>query len=280
MGRAVEETICDAADIVPVRPSIAPAGRWRRGALGDAARTKLGTMAGAPARAGPNSFNVKVFKVFLVVRTSSMSNVHVVAHPLVQHKLTLMRDKTVSTKGFRQLMNEIGMLLAYEVTRDLPLEVVEVETPLTKTMAPTISGKKLVFAPILRAGVGFLDGMLDLVPSARVAHIGLYRDPHTLEAVEYYFKAPADVADRLVIVMDPMLATANSAVAAIDRLKRRGVRDIRFVCLLAAPEGIERLTKAHPEVQIWTAAVDERLDDHGYIVPGLGDAGDRMFGTK
>ena len=187
-----------------------------------------------------------------------MSNVHVVGHPLVQHKLTLMRDKTVSTKGFRQLLNEIGMLLAYEVTRDLPLEMVEVETPLAKTMAPTISGKKLVFAPILRAGVGFLDGMLNLVPSARVAHIGLYRDPQTLEAVEYYFKAPADVADRLVIVMDPMLATANSAVAAIDRLKRRGVKDIRFVCLLAAPEGIERLTKAHPDVQIWTAAIDEQ----------------------
>jgi len=196
-----------------------------------------------------------------------MSNVHVVSHPLVQHKLTLMRDKTVSTKGFRQLMNEIGMLLAYEVTRDLPLEMVEVETPLAKTMAPTISGKKLVFAPILRAGVGFLDGMLDLVPSARVAHIGLYRDPQTLEAVEYYFKAPADVADRLVIVMDPMLATANSAVAAIDRLKRRGVKEIRFVCLLAAPEGIERLTKAHPDVQIWTAAVDERLNEQATSSP-------------
>ena len=164
-----------------------------------------------------------------------MSNVHVVSHPLVQHKLTLMRDKTVSTKGFRQLLNEIGMLLAYEVTRDLPIEMVEVETPLAKTMQPTISGKKLVFAPILRAGVGFLDGMLNLVPSARVAHIGLYRDPQTLEAVEYYFKAPADVAERLVIVMDPMLATGNSAVAAIDRLKRRGVKDMRFVCLLAAP---------------------------------------------
>ena len=154
----------------------------------------------------------------------AMSNVHVVDHPLVQHKLTLMRDKTVSTKGFRQLLNEIGMLLAYEVTRDLPMEMVEVETPLAKTMQPTIAGKKLVFAPILRAGVGFLDGMLNLVPSARVAHIGLYRDPKTLEAVEYYFKAPTDVADRLVIVMDPMLATANSAVAAIDRLKRRGVQ--------------------------------------------------------
>jgi uracil phosphoribosyltransferase len=209
-----------------------------------------------------------------------MSNVHVVSHPLVQHKLTLMRDKDVSTKGFRQLLNEIGMLLAYEVTRDLPLEMVEVETPLATFMSPSISGKKLVFAPILRAGVGFLDGMLNLVPSARVAHIGLYRNPETLEAVEYYFKAPADIADRLVIVMDPMLATANSAVAAIDKLKGRGVHDIRFVCLLAAPEGVARLSKAHPDVQIWTAAIDEKLNDHGYIVPGLGDAGDRMFGTK
>jgi len=209
-----------------------------------------------------------------------MSNVHVIDHPLVQHKLTLMRDKTVSTKGFRQLLNEIGMLLCYEVTRDLPVEMVEVETPITKTMAPMIAGKKLVFAPILRAGVGFLDGMLNLVPSARVAHIGLYRNPETLQAVEYYFKAPADVAERLVIVMDPMLATANSAVAAIDQLKKRGVKDIRFVCLLAAPEGIARLGKAHPDVGIWTAAIDEKLNDHGYIVPGLGDAGDRMFGTK
>ena len=191
-----------------------------------------------------------------------------------------MRDKTVSTKGFRQLLNEIGMLLCYEVTRDLPIEMVEVETPITTTMAPMIAGKKLVFAPILRAGVGFLDGMLNLVPSARVAHIGLYRDPQTLQAVEYYFKAPTDVAERLVILMDPMLATANSAVAAIDQLKKRGVHDIRFVCLLAAPEGIARLGKAHPEVGIWTAAIDEKLNDHGYIVPGLGDAGDRMFGTK
>ena len=209
-----------------------------------------------------------------------MSNVNVVQHPLVQHKLTLMRDKTVSTKGFRQLMNEIGMLLCYEVTRSLPLELVEVETPIAKTMQPTIAGKKLVFAPILRAGMGFLEGMLNLVPSARVAHIGIYRDPKTLEAVEYYFKAPTDIADRLVIVMDPMLATANSAVAAISRLKDRGVKDLRFVCLLAAPEGIERLTHAHPDVEIWTAAIDEKLNDHGYIVPGLGDAGDRMFGTK
>src|SRR6202035_6019682 len=195
-------------------------------------------MARVLASDGPTSFNVKVFKVFLVARTSPMSNVHVVAHPLVQHKLTLMRDKTVSTKSFRQLMNEIGMLLAYEVTRDLPLEMVEVETPLVKTLAPTISGKKLVFAPILRAGVGFLDGMLNLVPSARVAHIGLYRDPHTLEAVEYYFKAPQDIADRLVIIMDPMLATGNSASAAASLLQTRGAHDMRFVCLLAAPEGI------------------------------------------
>ncbi len=209
-----------------------------------------------------------------------MSNVHVVDHPLVQHKLTLMRDKEVSTKGFRQLLNEIGMLLCYEVTRDLPIEMVDVETPLARMKAPSISGKKLVFAPILRAGVGFLDGMLNLVPSARVAHIGLYRNPETLEAVEYYFKAPTDIAERLVIVMDPMLATANSAVAAIDRLKARDVKDIRFVCLLAAPEGIARLTTAHPDVEIWTAAIDQKLNDHGYIVPGLGDAGDRMFGTK
>jgi uracil phosphoribosyltransferase len=209
-----------------------------------------------------------------------MSSVHVVDHPLVQHKLTLMRDKRRSTKGFRQLLNEIGMLLCYEVTRDLPIEMVDIETPLETTKAPMIAGKKLVFAPILRAGVGFLDGMLELVPSARVAHIGLYRNPETLEAVEYYFKAPADVAERLVIVMDPMLATANSAIAAIDRLKGRGVRDIRFVCLLAAPEGVERLNKAHPDVGVWTASIDERLNDHGYIVPGLGDAGDRMFGTK
>ena len=209
-----------------------------------------------------------------------MDNVTVVDHPLVQHKLTLMRAEQRSTKGFRQLLNEIGTLLCYEVTRDLPVEMVEIETPLQRMMAPRISGKKLVFAPILRAGVGFLDGMLDLVPSARVAHIGLYRDPETLQAVEYYFKAPVDIVDRLTIVMDPMLATANSAVAAIDLLKKRGARDLRFVCLLAAPEGVARLRAAHPDVSIWTAAIDERLDHHGYIVPGLGDAGDRMFGTR
>jgi uracil phosphoribosyltransferase len=210
----------------------------------------------------------------------SMQGVTVVDHPLVQHKLTLMRDKERSTKGFRQLLNEIGMLLCYEVTRDLPMERIQIETPLTTMEGAQIAGKKLVFAPILRAGVGFLDGMLTLVPAARVAHIGLYRDPESLQAVEYYFKAPSDLADRMVLVLDPMLATANSAVAAIDRLKERGAKDLRFVCLLAAPEGIEKLRGAHPDVDIWTASIDERLNDHGYIVPGLGDAGDRMYGTR
>jgi len=206
--------------------------------------------------------------------------VFVVDHPLVQHKLSLMRDRTRSTQGFRRLLNEVGMLLAYEVTRDLKLELADIETPLAPMQAPVLAGKKLVFAPILRAGMGFLDGMLELVPSARVAHIGLYRDPKTLAAVEYYFKAPPDVAERLVIVLDPMLATANSAVAAVDRLKERGCRDLRLVCLLAAPEGIAHFHGIHPEVPIWTAAIDSHLDAHGYIVPGLGDAGDRMFGTR
>jgi uracil phosphoribosyltransferase len=209
-----------------------------------------------------------------------LAGVTIVDHPLVQHKLTLMREVGRSTKGFRQLLNEIGMLLCYEVTRDLPTEMVEVETPLSKMQAPILAGKKLVLAPILRAGVGFLDGMLELVPSARVAHIGLYRDPATLVAVEYYFKAPHDLHDRLVIVTDPMLATANSATAAVERLKERGAKDIRFVCLLAAPEGIAKLRGEHPDVSIWTASIDERLNEHGYIVPGLGDAGDRMYGTR
>lgn len=209
-----------------------------------------------------------------------MQGVTVVDHPLVQHKLTLMREKSRSTKGFRQLLNEIGMLLLYEVTRDLPLEEIEIDTPVARMKAPQLSGKKLVLAPILRAGVGFLDGMLELVPSARVAHIGLYRDPESLSAVEYYFKAPSDLEDRLVLVLDPMLATANSAVAAVDRLKERGAKDLRFACLLAAPEGIRHFQGVHPEVPIWTASIDEKLDEHGYIVPGLGDAGDRMFGTR
>ena len=210
--------------------------------------------------------------------TASCANI--VTHPLIQHKLTLMRERKCSTKSFRELMNEIGMLLCYEVTRDLPLEMVDIETPLTPMTAPMIAGKKLTLAPILRAGVGFLDGMLALVPSARVAHIGLYRDPQTLQAVEYFFKAPHDLSDRTVILVDPMLATGNSACAAATLLKSRGARDIRFVCLLAAPEGIAHFQSEHADVPIWTAAVDERLNDHGYIVPGLGDAGDRQFGTS
>jgi uracil phosphoribosyltransferase len=205
---------------------------------------------------------------------------NVVGHPLIQHKLTLMRERDRSIKNFRELTNEIGMLLCYEVTRDLPLEMVDIETPLTAMKAPVIAGKKLTFAPILRAGVGFLDGMLALVPSARVAHIGLYRDHETLQAVEYYFKAPQDLSDRTVIMMDPMLATGNSACAAAALLKSRGALDIRFVCLLAAPEGIAHFQQEHPDIPVWTAAVDEKLNDHGYILPGLGDAGDRMFGTK
>ncbi|WP_342153095.1 uracil phosphoribosyltransferase [Methylorubrum sp. SB2] len=208
------------------------------------------------------------------------SAVTVVDHPLVQHKLTMMRDRDRSTKGFRELLNEIGMLLAYEVTRDLPLEEISIETPIGPMEGRQIAGKKLVLAPILRAGVGFLDGMLSLMPSARVAHIGLYRDPDTLQAVEYYFKSPSDLGDRTVLVLDPMLATANSAVAAVERLKSRGAKDLRFVCLLAAPEGIARFQAAHPDVPVWTAAIDERLNEHGYIVPGLGDAGDRMYGTR
>ena len=209
-----------------------------------------------------------------------MDNVITVDHPLVQHKLTLMRDKTTSTKGFRQLMHEISTLLCYEVTRDLSLDLHEIETPMMPMHSRKLSGKKLVFAPILRAGLGLIEGMLDLVPSARVAHIGLYRDPESLVAVEYYFKAPTDLGERLVIVVDPMLATGNSACAAATLLKARGARDIRFVCLLAAPEGIAQFQRQHPDIPVWTAAVDERLNDHGYILPGLGDAGDRMFGTK
>ena len=209
-----------------------------------------------------------------------MQGVTVVDHPLIQHKLTIMRDKDTSTAGFRQLLREISHLLCYEATRDLPLGTRRIETPLEAMDAPTLDGKKLVFATVLRAGNGLLDGMLDLVPSARVAHVGLYRDHETLQAVEYYFKAPEDLSDRLVIVLDPMLATANSICAALDLLKARGAHNIRFVCLLAAPEGIDRLRTAHPDVAIVTAAVDSHLNDKGYIVPGLGDAGDRMYGTK
>jgi uracil phosphoribosyltransferase len=209
-----------------------------------------------------------------------MDGVTIVSHPLVQHKLTLLRRKDVSTKSFRELLKEIGMLLCYEVTRDLPLTDVEIETPLAQIKSAQIAGKKLVFAPVLRAGMTFAEGMLDLVPNARVAHIGLYREPETFVAVEYFFKAPGDLQERQVIVISPVLATANTAVAAVDRLKERGATDIRLVCLIAAPEGIERLRGIHPDVPIWLAAVDEKLDKHGFILPGLGDAGDRAYGTK
>lgn len=209
-----------------------------------------------------------------------MANVTVVDHPLVKHKLTIMRDKGTSTAGFRRLLREISLLLTYEVTRDLELTTTRIETPMAPMDAPTLEGKKLVFASILRAGNGLLEGMLDLVPAARVAHVGIYRDHETLEPVEYYFKAPQDIADRLVIVVDPMLATANSSIAAVDKLKGRGANNLRFLCLLAAPEGVERFCEAHPDVPVFTAAIDDHLNELGYIVPGLGDAGDRMYGTK
>ena len=204
----------------------------------------------------------------------------VVDHPLVQHKLTLMRRKDTSTAEFRELLKEISLLLAYEVTHDLKLTKVEIETPLAVMQAPRLEGKKLVLISILRAGNGLLEGMLDLIPSARVGHIGLYRDPETLEPVEYYFKVPEDLSNRQVIVVDPMLATGNSAAAALARIKRAGATNVKYVCLLAAPEGIEALAAAHPDVPVYTAAVDQHLNDHGYIVPGLGDAGDRLYGTK
>jgi uracil phosphoribosyltransferase len=209
-----------------------------------------------------------------------MEGVTLVDHPLVQHKLTLLRDKERSTKSFRELLKEVGMLLCYEVTRDLPLTEVEVHTPLATMMAPRLAGKKLVFAPILRSGITFAEGMLDLVPAARVAHIGLYREPETFAAVEYFFKAPADLDERLVIVVAPVLATGNTSVAAVDRLKERGAKDLRMVTLICAPDGIERMRGLHPDVPIWTAAVDDGLDENAFILPGLGDAGDRAYGTK
>ncbi len=207
-------------------------------------------------------------------------NLTIVDHPLVRHKLTLMRRKETPTADFRRLLREISLLLAYEVMRDLPLTMSEIETPLAKMRAPVLEGKKLCLVSILRAGNGLLEGMLDLVPSARVGHVGLYRDPETLVAIEYYYKVPEQLEDRRVIIVDPMLATGNSAIAAVHRVKESGPQSIKFVCLLAAPEGIEAFHEEHPDVPIFTAAVDERLDDHGYIVPGLGDAGDRVYGTK
>jgi uracil phosphoribosyltransferase len=210
----------------------------------------------------------------------SKPNVTVVDHPLVQHKLTLMRDKNTPSAIFRKLLREISLLLGYEVLRDLPLSTITIETPLSEMQAPILLGKKVVFVSILRAGNGLLDGLTELVPSARIGHIGLYRDPQTLQPVEYYFKVPADISERPVVLVDPMLATGNSITAAIRRVKAEGASDLKLVTLLAAPEGIEHLQRTHPDVHVFTAAIDSHLNSHGYIVPGLGDAGDRMFGTK
>jgi uracil phosphoribosyltransferase len=221
-----------------------------------------------------------------MLRTSSKTqdtehpHVTLVDHPLVAHKLSLMRDKTTSSASFRQLLKEISLLLGYEVLHDLQMEYRAIETPLGPIEAPFRKGKKLVFVPILRAGMGLLDGLLELVPSARVGHIGLYRNPETLMPTEYYCKVPDDIGERLTVLIDPMLATANSVCAAVDRLKQRGAKDIKLVCLLAAPEGIRKLATVHPDVKVYTAAIDSHLNDHGYIVPGLGDAGDRLYGTK
>jgi uracil phosphoribosyltransferase len=206
--------------------------------------------------------------------------VHHLDHPLIQHKLTLMRQKDRSTNSFRRLLGEIGMLMAYEVTRDMPTQMIDIETPLEKTQGPVIEGRKTVFVIIMRAGAGFLDGMLNVVPGARIGHIGLYRDPKSLIAIEYYFKMPHDMHERDAIVLDPMLATGNSAVAAVERLKETNPKSIRFVCLLAAPQGLAHFHDVHPDVPVYVAAIDRELDEHGYIRPGLGDAGDRIFGTK
>ena len=209
-----------------------------------------------------------------------MSKVHVFDHPLIQHKLSYIRDARTGTKEFRELVDEVGMLMAYEVTRDLELQDVEIQTPVTKMTAKRLAGKKLAIVPILRAGLGMTDGVLSLVPAARVRHIGLYRDPETLEAVEYFAKMPQDIDERQIIVVDPMLATGASAIEAISSLKKRGAKSIRFMCLIAAPEGVEKMQEAHPDVDIYIAALDEKLNDKAYITPGLGDAGDRLFGTK
>lgn len=209
-----------------------------------------------------------------------MGKVYVFDHPLIQHKLTYIRDKNTGTKEFRELVEEVATLMAFEITRDLPLEEVEIETPVSKAKSKVIAGKKLGVIPILRAGMGMVDGILKLIPAAKVGHIGLYRDPETLKPVEYYVKLPTDVEELDFIVVDPMLATGGSAVEAINALKKRGAKSIKFMCLIAAPEGVEAVKKAHPDVDIYIAALDEKLNDHGYIVPGLGDAGDRLFGTK
>ncbi|HWL24774.1 MAG TPA: uracil phosphoribosyltransferase [Ureibacillus sp.] len=209
-----------------------------------------------------------------------MGKVYVFDHPLIQHKLTYIRDKNTGTKEFRELVDEVGTLMAFEITRDMPLEEIEIETPIQTAKTKVIAGKKLAIVPILRAGLGMVEGVLKLIPAAKVGHIGLYRDPETLKPVEYYVKLPTDVEEREFILVDPMLATGGSAVEAINALKKRGARNIKFMCLIAAPEGVEVIQEAHPDVDIYIAALDEKLNDHGYIIPGLGDAGDRLFGTK
>jgi uracil phosphoribosyltransferase len=218
---------------------------------------------------------MKFYKGAIIV-----AKVYVFDHPLIQHKLTYIRDKNTGTKDFRELVDEVATLMAFEITRDMPLEDIEIETPVTKTKSKVLSGKKIGLVPILRAGIGMVDGMLKLIPAAKVGHIGLYRDPKTLKPIEYYAKLPSDVEERDFIVVDPMLATGGSANEAINSLKKRGAKNIKFMCLIAAPEGVEAVKNEHPDVDIYIAALDEKLNDHGYIVPGLGDAGDRLFGTK
>jgi uracil phosphoribosyltransferase len=209
-----------------------------------------------------------------------LGKVFVFDHPLIQHKLTYIRDKNTGTKEFRELVDEVATLMAFEITRDMPTEEIEIETPITKTKTQVLSGKKIAIVPILRAGLGMVDGVLKLIPAAKVAHIGLYRDPQTLKPIEYYAKFPADLEERDFIIVDPMLATGGSAIEAINSLKKRGAKNIKFMCLIAAPEGVKAIQKEHPDIDIYIASLDEKLNDHGYIVPGLGDAGDRLFGTK
>ena len=233
-----------------------------------------------PSGARPFTFTYRLAMTIVAISPAARSHVHLIDHPLVQHKLTLMRKKEASTNSFRSLLNELSSLMAYEVTRDMATQDVQIETPLEVMQAKMIDGKKLVFVSILRAGNGILDGMLSVVPGARVGHIGLYRDHETLQAVEYYFKMPKDMESRDVVVVDPMLATGNSAVAAMTRIKQCKPKSIKFMCLLTAPVGINTLHEAHPDVEIYTAAIDRELNEHGYILPGLGDAGDRIFGTQ
>lgn len=225
-------------------------------------------------------FSVIIIKINKSRERNTLGKVYVFDHPLIQHKLTYIRDKNTGTKEFRELVDEVATLMAFEITRDLPLEEIEIDTPVTTAKTKVLSGKKMAIVPILRAGIGMVDGVLKLIPAAKVGHIGLYRDPQTLKPIEYYAKLPADVEERDFIIVDPMLATGGSAIEAINSLKKRGAKSIKFMCLIAAPEGVQAIHDEHPEIDIYIAALDEKLNDHGYIIPGLGDAGDRLFGTK